>query len=100
MSIFHFHFFRLIRNIVRRILFYSFVSLFEDDADVAQKILQYPRYYLPLCDEAAIKAQEEIAKPKQIVKKKVMPRSHFVIKIYSIFIVFYSIFVIGFLKYT
>lgn len=100
MSIFHFHFFCLIRNIVRRILFYSFVSLFEDDADIAQKILQYPRYYLPLCEEAAIKAQEEIAKPKQIVKKKVMPRSRFVIKIYSIFILFCSIFVIGFLKYT
>lgn len=92
MSILHFHFLsRIIRNIVRRIFFYSFVSLFEDDADVAQKILQYPRYYLPLCDEAAIKAQEEIAKPKQIVKKKVMP-SRFVIKIYNIFI-------IAFLKY-
>lgn len=72
-------------------IYVNFVSLFEDDADVAQKILQYPRYYLPLCDEAAIKAQEEIAKPKQIVKKKVMP-SRFVIKIYNIFI-------IAFLKY-
>ncbi|XP_043794783.1 DNA helicase MCM9-like [Apis laboriosa] len=55
-------------------IYVNFVSLFEDDADVAQKILQYPRYYLPLCDEAAIKAQEEIAKPKQIVKKKVRIR--------------------------
>ncbi|XP_012340479.1 DNA helicase MCM9-like isoform X3 [Apis florea] len=55
-------------------IYVNFVSLFEDDADVAQKILQYPRYYLPLCDEAAVKAQEEIAKPEQIVKKKVRIR--------------------------
>ncbi|KZC07133.1 DNA replication licensing factor MCM9 [Dufourea novaeangliae] len=57
-------------------VFYSihvnFVSLFEADADLAQKILRYPRYYLPLCDEGAIKAQEQITKPEQIVKKKVI----------------------------
>ncbi|XP_076755328.1 DNA helicase MCM9 [Xylocopa sonorina] len=55
-------------------IYVNFVSLFEDDADVAQKILQHPRYYLPLCDEAAIEAQEEIAEPKQVVKKKVRIR--------------------------
>ncbi|XP_054009344.1 DNA helicase MCM9-like [Hylaeus anthracinus] len=55
-------------------IFYSihvnFVSLFEADADVAQKILQFPRHYLPMCDIAAMKIQEQIAKPEQIVKKK------------------------------
>ncbi|XP_043257619.1 DNA helicase MCM9-like [Colletes gigas] len=59
-------------------IFYSihvnFVSLFEADADVAQKILRYPRHYLPMCDEAAIKTQEQIAKPEQSVKKRVRIR--------------------------
>ncbi|XP_076649480.1 DNA helicase MCM9 isoform X2 [Halictus rubicundus] len=59
-------------------MFYSihinFVSLFEADANVAQKILQYPRYYLPLCDDGAIQVQEEIAKPEQIVKRKIHMR--------------------------
>lgn len=55
--------------------FSSFVSLFEDDADVAQKILQYPRYFLPLCEEAAISVQEQIAKSEQLVKKKVTIRA-------------------------
>ncbi|CAK9819692.1 DNA helicase MCM9 [Anthophora quadrimaculata] len=52
----------------------NFVSLFEEDANVAQKILKYPRYYLPYCEQSAIEAQEEIAKPEQIVKKKVRIR--------------------------
>ncbi|XP_076180354.1 DNA helicase MCM9 [Ptiloglossa arizonensis] len=52
----------------------NFVSLFEVNADVAQKILRCPRHYLPMCDEAATKAQEQIAKPEQIVKKKVRIR--------------------------
>lgn len=51
---------------------YSFVSLFEDNADVAQKILRYPRYYLPFCDESVVTVQEEIAKPEQIIKKRVI----------------------------
>ncbi|KOC66574.1 DNA replication licensing factor MCM9 [Habropoda laboriosa] len=55
-------------------IYINFVSLFEEDADVAQKILKYPRYYLPFCDESAVEAQEEIAKPEQIVKKKVRIR--------------------------
>ncbi|XP_012055437.1 PREDICTED: DNA helicase MCM9-like [Atta cephalotes] len=58
-------------------LFYSiyvnFVSLFEADAENAQKILRNPRHYLPLCDEAAVKAQEQLFKPEneQIVKTRV-----------------------------
>ncbi|KAK1122278.1 hypothetical protein K0M31_009501 [Melipona bicolor] len=55
-------------------IYVNFVSLFENDADVAQKILQYPRYYLPHCDKSAVEAQEEIAKPEQIVKRKVRIR--------------------------
>ncbi|XP_043513790.1 DNA helicase MCM9-like isoform X1 [Frieseomelitta varia] len=55
-------------------IYVNFVSLFEDDADIAQKILQYPRYYLPHCDKSAVEAQEEIAKPEQIVKTKVRIR--------------------------
>lgn len=55
-------------------IYINFVSLFEDNADVAQKILRYPRYYLPFCDESAVTVQEEIAKPEQIIKKKVRIR--------------------------
>ncbi|OAD61088.1 DNA replication licensing factor MCM9 [Eufriesea mexicana] len=55
-------------------IYVNFVSLFGEDADIAQKILRYPRYYLPLCHEAAVKAQEEIAKPEQVVKKKIRIR--------------------------
>jgi len=49
------------------------VSLFEADAENAQKILRNPRHYLPLCDEAAVKAQEQLFKPEneQIVKTRV-----------------------------
>ncbi|XP_015190524.1 PREDICTED: DNA helicase MCM9-like isoform X1 [Polistes dominula] len=50
-------------------IYVNFVSLFEADPENAQKILLRPRYYLPLCDEAAIKAQEKISKPHQVVKK-------------------------------
>ncbi|XP_076240123.1 DNA helicase MCM9 [Calliopsis andreniformis] len=52
----------------------NFVSLFEANSDVAQKILRQPRYYLPLCNAAAIKVQEQIAKPDQVVKKKIRIR--------------------------
>ncbi|XP_035717705.1 DNA helicase MCM9-like isoform X1 [Vespa mandarinia] len=52
-------------------IYVNFVSLFEADPENAQKILRYPRYYLPLCDEAAIEAQEKIAKAQQVVKKLV-----------------------------
>lgn len=51
--------------------FFSFVSLFETDADSAQKILRHPRHYLPLCNEAAVKAQEQLCKAGQIVKTRV-----------------------------
>ncbi|KAI4503342.1 hypothetical protein M0802_001564 [Mischocyttarus mexicanus] len=50
-------------------IYVNFVSLFEADPENAQKILRLPRHYLPLCDEAAIEAQEKIAKPHQVVKK-------------------------------
>ncbi|XP_078053444.1 DNA helicase MCM9 [Augochlora pura] len=55
-------------------IYVNFVSLFETDTNVAQKILQYPRYYLPICDDDMIKAQEEISNPQQIVKRKVHVR--------------------------
>lgn len=56
-------------------LFYSiyvnFVSLFETDTENAQKILRNPRHYLPLCNEAAVKAQEQLCKTEQTVKTRV-----------------------------
>ncbi|XP_017893509.1 DNA helicase MCM9-like [Ceratina calcarata] len=55
-------------------IYVNFVLLFKDETDVAQKVLKYPRYYLPLCDEAVVAAQEQIAEPPQIVKKKVRVR--------------------------
>lgn len=47
------------------------MSLFEADAENAQKILHNPRHYLTLCDEAAVKAQEQLCKTDQTVKTKV-----------------------------
>ncbi|XP_012538630.1 DNA helicase MCM9 [Monomorium pharaonis] len=50
----------------------NFVSLFEADAESAQKILRHPRHYLPQCNEAAVKAQEQLAcKTGQIVKTRI-----------------------------
>lgn len=63
----------------------SFIDLFDVEPDYAHNILRLPRYYLPLCDNAAVKAQERLAEPGQIVKKRVtktvdlMPCSHFTI---------------------
>lgn len=50
---------------------FSFVSLFEVDAENAQKILRNPRHFLPLCDQAAVKAQEQLCKMDQTVKTRV-----------------------------
>ncbi|KAK2581495.1 hypothetical protein KPH14_005159 [Odynerus spinipes] len=55
-------------------IYVNFVSLFEADAESAQKILRFPRHYLPLCDQAAIEAQEKLVKPQQVVKKLVHVR--------------------------
>ncbi|KAG7206657.1 hypothetical protein KM043_000333 [Ampulex compressa] len=55
-------------------IYVNFVSLFETDAESAQKILSFPGHYLPLCDKAVIEAQEHIAKSGQIVKKRVRAR--------------------------
>lgn len=50
---------------------FSFVSLFGVDPENAQKILRNPRHFLPVCDEAAVKAQEELCKMDQTVKTRV-----------------------------
>ncbi|KMQ93010.1 dna replication licensing factor mcm9 [Lasius niger] len=67
-----------ILNTAKDDVFYSievnFVSLFEADAENAQKILRNPRHYLTLCDEAAVKAQEQLCKTDQTVKPKVRIR--------------------------
>ncbi|XP_011862077.1 PREDICTED: DNA helicase MCM9-like [Vollenhovia emeryi] len=67
-----------ILNATEDYLFYSvyinFVSLFGVDAENANKILRNPKHYLPLCDEAAVKAQEQLCKTEQIVKTKVHVR--------------------------
>lgn len=55
-------------------IYINFLSLFEADAENAQKILRLPRHYLPLCDKAAIEAQEKLAKPGQVVKNLVHVR--------------------------
>lgn len=48
------------------------MSLFDADAEKAQKILNNPRHYLPLCEEAAIKAQKQLCKMvQQTVKTRV-----------------------------
>ncbi|XP_071564040.1 DNA helicase MCM9 isoform X1 [Temnothorax nylanderi] len=52
-------------------IYVNFVPLFEADAESAQKILRNPKHYLPLCNEAAVKAQEQLCKTPQIVKTKV-----------------------------
>lgn len=67
-----------ILNATQDHVFYSiqvnFVSLFEADVENAQKILRNPRHYLPLCDEAAVKAQEQLCKTDQTVKTRVHVR--------------------------
>ncbi|XP_012278485.1 DNA helicase MCM9 isoform X2 [Orussus abietinus] len=55
-------------------IYVNFVSLHHDDADAADKICQHPRHYLPLCDEGAIKAQEELVAKGQSIKKLVRTR--------------------------
>lgn len=50
---------------------FSFVKLFGADVENAQKILRNPRHFLPLCDEAAIKAQEQLCKTEQTIKHRV-----------------------------
>ncbi|KAL6263429.1 hypothetical protein P5V15_006219 [Pogonomyrmex californicus] len=52
-------------------IYVNFVSLFEAEAESAQKILRHPRHHLPLCDEAAVKAQEQLCKTGQTVKTRV-----------------------------
>jgi len=47
------------------------VSLFENVEKEAQKILYSPRIYLPLCNEAAQLAQQELCKINQTVKTRV-----------------------------
>ncbi|EFN88385.1 DNA replication licensing factor MCM9 [Harpegnathos saltator] len=55
-------------------MFYSihinFVSLFDLDAENAQKILHNPRHFLPLCEKAIVKAQEQLCKMDQTVKTR------------------------------
>ncbi|KAJ8683906.1 hypothetical protein QAD02_019698 [Eretmocerus hayati] len=57
-------------------IYVDFIILFGDDEEKAHKIQSRPRIYLPQCDASAIEAQEELAKPNQIVKKKVRTRIH------------------------
>ncbi|KAL0100732.1 hypothetical protein PUN28_019248 [Cardiocondyla obscurior] len=56
-------------------LFYSihvnFVSLFQADSETAQKVLHNPKHYLPLFNEAAVKAQKQLCKSEQVVKTRV-----------------------------
>jgi hypothetical protein len=47
------------------------VSLFENVEKEAQKILHFPKTYLPLCNEAAQLAQQELCETNQTVKTKV-----------------------------
>ncbi|XP_066582930.1 DNA helicase MCM9-like [Prorops nasuta] len=55
-------------------IYINFLSLFDVDVENANKILQRPRIFLPLCDIGAIEAQKELANNDQIVKKRVKTR--------------------------
>ncbi|XP_015599032.1 DNA helicase MCM9 [Cephus cinctus] len=52
----------------------DFVSLYEADCEIANKVLRRPRIYLPQCDEDAITAQENVLAEGQTIKRRIHTR--------------------------
>ncbi|XP_012256179.2 DNA helicase MCM9-like [Athalia rosae] len=52
----------------------SFITLFEENPDIGNKILHRPREHLPLCDQAALIAEEKLCNGTLTVKQKIHTR--------------------------